>query len=206
VAFLDPPLLAQRRVSSCDRLTLPGRTHSPVVPYPYNLRSHPRVDGLLTRRTPALCWPQTQQGGGEIQSVIGRVEAPVGWAAVTGSRMLRGVLAAQVVLGLLWGVSMLFFAPAIVLGDSSGPHIEKIAIEGGAHLMLVFAAILVWRAPRASRGVLLLMVFLNALWAATDAVYIPLLSLTQVDFGVKLAVNAGLALGLAVAGRRAGIL
>ncbi len=87
-----------------------------------------------------------------------------------------------------------------------GRRIEKIAIEGGAHLMLVFAAILVWRAPRASRGILLLMVFLNALWAATDAVYIPLLRLTQVDFGVKLAVNAGLALGLAVAGRRAGIL
>jgi hypothetical protein len=42
VAFLDPPLLAQRRVSSCDRLTLPGRTHSPVVPCPYNLRSHPK--------------------------------------------------------------------------------------------------------------------------------------------------------------------
>jgi len=141
-----------------------------------------------------------------MQGVIGRVEVQAGWADVTGSRLLRGVLVAQVVLGLLWGVSMLFFAPAIVLGDSSGPHIEKIAIEGGAHLMLVFAAILVWRAPRASRGILLLMVFLNALWAATDAVYIPLLRLTQVDFGVKLAVNAGLALGLAVAGRRAGIL
>jgi hypothetical protein len=141
-----------------------------------------------------------------MQSVIERDDAQAGWATVNGSRPLRGVLAAQVVLGLLWGVSMLFFAPTIVLGDPSGPHIEKIAIEGGAHLMLVFAAILVWRAPRASRSILLLMVFLNALWAVTDAVYIPLLGLTQVDFGVKLVVNAGLALGLALAGRRAGIL
>jgi hypothetical protein len=144
--------------------------------------------------------------GGCMQGAIGQVEEQAGWTALSGTRLLRGVLAAQIVLGLVWGISMLFFAPVIVIGDSSGPHIEKIAIEGGAHLMLVFAAILVWRAPRASRGVLLLMVFLNALWAATDAVYIPLLGLTQVDFGVKLAVNACLALGLAVAGRRAAIL
>ena len=36
---------------------------------------------------------------------------------------------------------MLCFAPVIVLEDSSGPHIEKIAMEGGAHLMLVLAAL-----------------------------------------------------------------
>lgn len=100
-----------------------------------------------------------------MQSVVGRDDVRAGWETVTGSRLLRGVLAAPVVLGLLWGISMLFFAPIIVLGDPSGPHIEKIAIEGGAHLMLVFGAILVWRAPGASRNVLLLMVFLNALWA-----------------------------------------
>ena len=98
---------------------------------------------------------------------------------------------------------MLFFAPVIVLGEPDGPHIEKIAMEGGAHLMLVFAAILVWRAPWRSRDVLLLMVFLNGLWTLTDLVYIPLLGLDAVDFYVKVAVNAVLALGLAIAGRRA---
>jgi hypothetical protein len=117
---------------------------------------------------------------------------------------LRVVLGLQVALGLLWGVSMLFFAPRIVLGDPSGPHIEKIAMEGGAHLMLVFAAILVWRAPRRSREVLLLMIFLNAIWALTDLVYIPLVHLTDIDFYAKAAVNAGLAVGLVVAARRAG--
>jgi hypothetical protein len=101
---------------------------------------------------------------------------------------------------------MLFFAPLIVLGDPSGPHIEKIAIEGGAHLMLVLAAILVWRAPWQSRSVLLLMIFLNGVWTLTDLVYIPLVNLTALDFYVKVVVNAGLAIGLAVAGRRAGIL
>jgi hypothetical protein len=49
---------------------------------------------------------------------------------------------------------MLFFAPLIVLGDPDGPHIEKIAMEGGAHLMLVLAACLVWRAPQQARDVL----------------------------------------------------
>lgn len=120
-----------------------------------------------------------------------------------GLGFLRVVLALQVVLGLLWGISMLFFAPLIVLGDSSGPHIEKIAIEGGAHLMLVLAAILVWRAPRHSRHVLILMVFLNGIWTLTDLVYIPLVHLTDVDFFAKVAVNAGLAIGLAVAAHRA---
>ena len=101
---------------------------------------------------------------------------------------------------------MLFFARVIVLGEASGPHIEKIAIEGGAHLMLVLAACLVWRAPQQSRDVLRLMVFLNGVWALTDLVYIPLVHLTMVDFYVKLVVNAGLAVGLALTGRRAGIL
>jgi hypothetical protein len=120
-----------------------------------------------------------------------------------GLALLRGMLGLQVVLGLLWGISMLFFAPVIVLEDRSGPHIEKIAIEGGAHLMLVLAAVLVWRAPRQSRSVLLLMIFLNGVWTVTDLVYIPLLHLTAPDFYAKLVVNAVLAVGLAVAGRRA---
>jgi hypothetical protein len=126
--------------------------------------------------------------------------------AASGVRLLRAVLAAQVVLGLLWGISMLFFASAIALGDRSGPHIEKIAIEGGAHFTLVLGAILVWRYPREARLALLMMIFLNVIWAVTDAVYIPLFALTAIDFGVKLVVNAALAVGLAVAGRRAGII
>ena len=117
--------------------------------------------------------------------------------------LLRVVLSVQIVLGLLWGISMLFFAPLIVLGDASGPHVEKIAIEGGAHLMLVLAAILVWRAPWQARSVLVLMIFLNGLWALTDLVYIPLVHLTDADFFFKLVVNTGLAIGLVVAGRRA---
>jgi hypothetical protein len=121
-------------------------------------------------------------------------------------RVLRAVLAAQVVLGLLWGISMLFFAPLIVLGDPSGPHVEKIAIEGAAHFSLVFGAVLAWRFPRESRPLLLMMIFLNGLWAVTDLVYIPLLKLTAVDFAVKLVVNAALAIALAVAGRRARII
>ena len=119
---------------------------------------------------------------------------------------LRVALALQVVLGLLWGISMLFFAPKIVLGDPSGAHIEKIALEGGAHFMLVFGAILVWRAPRESASALLLMIFLNALWAITDLVYIPLFQLTALDFPAKLAVNALLTIALAWAGWRSGIL
>src|SRR5919206_2562160 len=100
-----------------------------------------------------------------------KVEArPVGVSLTS----LRVVLALQVVLGLLWGISMLFFAPKIVLGDPSGAHIEKIALEGGAHFMLVLGAVLVWRAPRESSRALVLMVFLNALWAITDLIYIPL--------------------------------
>ena len=35
---------------------------------------------------------------------------------------------------------MLFFARQIVLGPPDGPHIEKIAMEGAAHMMLVFGA------------------------------------------------------------------
>jgi hypothetical protein len=126
--------------------------------------------------------------------------------APSGMRILRAVLAAQVVLGLLWGISMLFFASAIALGDRSGPHIEKIAIEGGAHFTLVLGAILVWRFPREARLALLMMIFLNAVWAVTDLVYIPLFALTAIDFAVKLVVNAALAVGLLLAGRRARII
>jgi hypothetical protein len=120
--------------------------------------------------------------------------------------LLRVMLGLQIVLGLLWGISMLFFARQIVLGDPSGPHVEKIAMEGAAHLMLVLAALLVWRAPQRSRDVLVLMVFLNGLWTLTDLVYIPLVHLTAVDFYVKTVVNAVLAIGLAVAGRRGGLI
>ena len=104
-----------------------------------------------------------------------------------GLGLLRLVLGLQMVLGLLWGISMLVFARQIVLGDPSGPHIEKIAMEGAAHMMLVFGAFLVWRAPTQwqSRGVLLMMVFLNALWTLTDLVYIPLLGLSELDFYAK---------------------
>ena len=123
-----------------------------------------------------------------------------------GLALLRGVLGLQIVLGLLWGIAMLFFAPLIVLGDSYGPHIEKIAMEGGAHLTLVLAACLVWRAPQHARDVLRLMVFLNGVWTLTDLVYIPLVQLTMVDFYVKVAVNAALTVGLVVAGQRTGLL
>ena len=127
-------------------------------------------------------------------------------AAPSRVRILRAVLAVQVVVGLLWGISMLFFASAIALGDRSGPHIEKIAIEDCAHFSLVLGAILVWRFPREARLALLMMIFLNAMWAVTDLVYIPLFTLTAIDFGVKLVVNAALAVGLLVAGRRARII
>jgi hypothetical protein len=126
--------------------------------------------------------------------------------SATGVRLLRAALALQIALGLLWGISMLFFASRIVLGDPSGPHIEKIAMEGAAHFMLVLGAILVWRAPRESASALILMVFLNALWAVTDLFYIPLFQLTAVDFTVKLMVNAFLAVSLAWSGWRAGVL
>ncbi len=121
-------------------------------------------------------------------------------------RFLRVMLGLQIALGLLWGVSMLFFARQIVLGPPDGPHIEKIAMEGAAHMMLVFGAFLVWRAPYRARDVLLLMIFLKALWTLTDLVYIPLLNLGEIDFYAKVIVNAFLAIGLALSGRRAGIL
>jgi hypothetical protein len=121
-------------------------------------------------------------------------------------RFLRIMLGLQVALGLLWGVSMLFFARQIVLGPPDGPHIEKIAMEGAAHMMLVFGAFLVWRAPQRARDVLVLMIFLNGLWTLTDLVYIPLLGLSELDFYAKVVVNAFLAIGLALAGRRADIL
>lgn len=121
-------------------------------------------------------------------------------------RFLRVMLGLQVALGLLWGISMLFFARQIVLGTPDGPHIEKIAIEGGAHLALVFAAVLVWRAPYRSRDLLMVMIFLNGLWTVTDLVYIPLLGLSEIDFYAKVIVNAILAIGLFLSGRRAGIL
>jgi hypothetical protein len=121
-------------------------------------------------------------------------------------RFLRIMLGLQVILGLLWGISMLFFARQIALGAAEGPHIEKIAMEGAAHMALVFAAVLVWRAPARSRDVLLVMIFLNGLWTLTDLVYIPLLGLSEIDFYAKAIVNAILAIGLALSGRRAGIL
>ena len=121
-------------------------------------------------------------------------------------RVLRVALGLQMVLGLLWGVSMLFFASKIVLGEASGEHIEKIALEGGAHFMLVFGAILVWRWPQEGRLALMMMIFLNALWAVTDVIYIPLFGLTAIDFAVKLGVNAFLAIMLFVGGRTAKIL
>jgi hypothetical protein len=121
-------------------------------------------------------------------------------------RFLRIMLGLQVALGLLWGVSMLFFARQIVLGAPDGPHIEKIAMEGAAHMALVFGAFLVWRAPQRARDVLLVMIFLNGLWTLTDLVYIPLLGLSEIDFYAKVVVNAILAIGLAIAGRRAGLL
>jgi len=64
-------------------------------------------------------------------------------------RFLRVVLGLQIALGLVWGVSMLFFARQIVLGPPDGPHIEKIAMEGAAHMMLVFGAFLVCAHPTA---------------------------------------------------------
>jgi hypothetical protein len=121
-------------------------------------------------------------------------------------RFLRVMLGLQIALGLLWGVSMLFFARQIVLGSASGPHIEKIAMEGAAHMALVFAALLVWRAPMRSRDLLMVMIFLNGLWTLTDLVYIPLLGLSELDFYAKVIVNAILAIGLFLSGRRAGIL
>ncbi len=121
-------------------------------------------------------------------------------------RFLRIVLGLQILLGLLWGISMFFFAKQIVIGANEGPHIEKIAMEGAAHLTLVLAAIIVWRGPERSGDVLLLMIFLNALWTLADLVYIPLLNLDELDFFVKVVVNAVLAIALAVAGWRAGIL
>ena len=138
--------------------------------------------------------------------VEAKVEARPADVTLTGLRALRVVLAFQVMLGLLWGISMLFFASKIILGDPSGGHIEKIAMEGASHFMLVFGAILVWRAPRESASALTLMVFLNALWAVTDLVYIPLFHLTALDFPAKLAVNAVLTIGLAWSGWRAGLL
>ncbi len=121
-------------------------------------------------------------------------------------RFLRAMLGLQIILGLLWGISMLFFARQIVLGSSEGPHIEKIAMEGAAHMALVFGAVLVWRAPQRNRGVLLLMIFLNGLWTLTDLVYIPLLGLSEIDFYAKVIVNAILAVGLTLSGRRAGVI
>ena len=125
---------------------------------------------------------------------------------VANLRFLRIMLGLQVALGLLWGVSMLFFARQIVLGAPDGPHIEKIAMEGAAHMALVFGAVLVWRAPQRARDVLLVMIFLNGLWTLTDLVYIPLLGLSEIDFYTMVIVNAILAIGLALSGRRTGIL
>ena len=48
-----------------------------------------------------------------------------------GLTVLRGVLALQIGLGLLWGISMLFFAPLIVLGEPDGPHITEVKRRRG---------------------------------------------------------------------------
>ena len=141
-----------------------------------------------------------------MKTSAGQVEAIAAEGSMTDLRFLKVMLGLQIALGLLWGISMLFFARQIVLGAAEGPHIEKIAMEGAAHLTLVFAAFLVWRAPSRSRDVLLLMIFLNALWTLTDLVYIPLLNLSEIDFYAKVVVNAILAIGLALSGRRAGII
>lgn len=140
-----------------------------------------------------------------MNAIFGDSRPYEGNAAESDLRFLRIMLGLQIALGLLWGISMLFFARQIVLGDSSGPHIEKIAMEGAAHMMLVFGAILVWRAPYRAQDALRMMIFLNVLWTVTDLVYIPLLGLSEIDFYAKTIVNAVLAIGLALAGRRAGI-
>jgi hypothetical protein len=141
-----------------------------------------------------------------MKTSAGQVEAIATEGSMADLRFLKVMLGLQIALGLLWGISMLFFARQIVLGASEGPHIEKIAMEGAAHMMLVFGAYLVWRAPSRSRDVLVLMIFLNALWTLTDLVYIPLLNLSDRDFYAKVIVNAILAIGLALSGRRAGII
>jgi hypothetical protein len=141
-----------------------------------------------------------------MNAVLGEVDPRPSAIADADLRFLRIMLGFQIALGLLWGVSMLFFARQIVLGAPDGPHIEKIAIEGAAHMMLVFGAFLVWRAPLRSRDALLMMIFLNGLWTLTDLVYIPLLGLSEIDFYAKVIVNAFLAIGLTLSGRRAGIL
>ena len=147
-------------------------------------------------------------GGVHVQVPAVANTTQTGQATATHAELgvLRVALVAQIALGLLWGVSMLFFAQAIALGDRSGPHIEKIAMEGGAHFALVFGAVLAWRSPSEARPVVLMMIFLNALWALTDLVYIPLYALTAIDFAVKLVVNLALAIALVVGGRRARLL
>ena len=133
-------------------------------------------------------------------------EVRAGAATESSLGFLHLMLGLQIALGLLWGVSMLFFAKQIVLNNNSDEHIEKIAMEGAAHFALVFGAILVWRAPRRAESALWMMVFLNALWTLTDLVYIPVLGLNGLDFYAKTIVNAILAIGLFIAGQRAGIL
>ena len=140
------------------------------------------------------------------QTLAGRAPTATSIPPAANLRPLRVVLALQIALGLLWGISELFFARAVLGPTADGGHVEKMALEGAAHLALVFAALLVWRHPARARDLLLLMIALNALWTATDLVYIPLLNLTEWDFFAKLIVNATLAIGLAVSGRRAGIL
>ena len=78
-------------------------------------------------------------------------------------------------------------------------------MEGAAHMMLVLG--------RFSCGVLLnapATFFSDDLpqWSVTlaDLVYIPLLGLSEIDFYAKVVVNAFLAIGLALSGRRAGLL
>ena len=72
-----------------------------------------------------------------MDGALGTAESRADAAPRAGLRFLKVMLALQVALGLLWGVSMLFFARQIVLGAGSDPHVEKIAMEGAAHFMLV---------------------------------------------------------------------
>ena len=49
------------------------------------------------------------------------------------------------------------------------------------------------------------MIFLNGLWTLADLVHPPA-RLSEIDFYAKVVVNAFLAIGLALSGRRAGLL
>ena len=139
-------------------------------------------------------------------TALGKADPQPRAITATDLRLLRIMLGFQIALGLLWGVSMLFFARQIVLGPPDGPHIEKIAMEGArphdARLR---------RVPRLAGAIALRRCapdddLSQRLWTLTDLVYIPLLGLSEIDFYAKTIVNAFLAIGLWLSGRRAGII